>query len=56
VNVGFPHLARVPPTDLHIPILGHLAFGAASARRWLSKGPLAVVEPQDTPRGGPRRQ
>ena len=33
MNVGFRHFARVPPTDLHIPILGHLAFGAASARR-----------------------
>jgi hypothetical protein len=32
-NVGYRQLARVRPTDLDVPILGHLTFGAASARR-----------------------
>ena len=33
MNVGYRQLAQVPPPDLKVPVLGHLAFGAASARR-----------------------
>ena len=32
VNVGYRQLARVSPADLHIPVLGQSAAGAAPAR------------------------
>jgi hypothetical protein len=46
------HLAQIRPADLHIPILGQLAPGAASARRWSQTWSARGAVRFDAPLGG----
>jgi hypothetical protein len=66
VNVGFRHLARVPPADLHVPILSQLSaaehalgdaleagFAGGGTLRDTARGSAApVIGVEDAPRHG----